>query len=1230
MNKRQAFKAINWSAVIAVLAVCFSAMLPLGVSKARAEKAPANETPELKTLDTTERGDASFQKSGDRYTIVSSGIFSSGGPEGYGAIYAPDIFKSRMTVEVTLESQEYTREWAKTGLKIANDMTDTGGSTGDLILYATAGHGFKMGWDGNSDGYVGNIVSGKDETSFPVTLKLERAGPFVTGYYSTDGGQSFTEVGIARLPEADDAMDVGMVQASSNNKRGKAVFSGFKMRNAAAIDRVTEPDPLPENAEALDRVIFGNKPSEQRHDFAPESSWLDWGRNGTIVRNIQRVIPEVDVPHEWIIGSMSFKMKVDPDERNYLTLKVQQERGALGRDPLTIFHGDEQIGYLNGREGYSTPGSFFTDNENVTTGDWVYVTSVLPKSVTEGKETVRLRVATYNPHAGPMKGYIGTEWPIYRAYTHTDALFEFPSDEDPFNRSLGTPGVDGKGGDIDKAMATVKSNVEASVKHGQQKEKVGELVAEHLARASKRDWIETVDEDRIYELVRDTIDRQLRGWEKQDRKMIHQGCWRCNGNLARAFTIMADEFKERGALAEPIPGSPNDDPRRKVYTDFFVDAYQFRQNDRNVITNQVQIVTNALIAMADALEILNPERAPLDMKVQGWIDQLIGVEPLTKLPGERGGAGAHWRSPAYFQWSDGGYTIRSGGGFYKTGEAYGAIYTPDAFKSGMTVGVTLERQENTDAWAKTGLKLANDMTDAGGSPGDLILVATPEHGYIMAMDKNRDGSVETVGREKRETTYPVSFMLKRDGAQVTGYYSTDGGDSFKKIGTAKLPQPNVAMDVGMVQTGNKPNNPGKAVFSDFAILNDGEVFKPNTNAQPLASAEKIEASANGNRQLKVVDTTNPGGLMYTLSEAGLNREPRYASGHGEIPNIMLSKLAEDTEMDAVDERLLEHIEAMGWFRWRGSINGRRQVIQNGFLSARHTSWPGDTGLWLPFTRAPAVLGAVEEPNEMVKRWAEYMVEVGADFTLYPKVNKRLTRLNNMMPMYDGLKRLKQLEPSTYKLPWERERAVWGDPDQGMVSITDGDVRIQACLGMNHGTHISDIAKFGYLGPNGHRVGTVNLRRKEFPLDRMIERPNDFVTFRRGIDYSTGDSHDTPFYMPWRGERRPINLYGHGEEVPLASKPNGESWPLANKYPENATRADYNVGFTYYYREARIGPYLIGINSTGAPKRAAGPGKTYQMDVPTDSAINLRTGKRVKSDNVTVGPRETVVLKLEKQ
>ena len=1229
MNQRP---PARFTKITQLLSLCLIALLTAVIYPATGVADEADQVVNLdgslKTVDTTEKGDTTFQRSGNRFSITARGLFAKN-KEQYGAIYVPDAFKSRMSVEVTLDKQEDTREWAKSGLKLASDMTAGGDSTGDVVLYATPDHGYAMGWDANGNGYITNIKSAKVNTTYPVTLKLERAGSFITGYYSTDGGESFTKIAIAQLPETDEAMDVGMVQTSGRlGTAGQAVFSGFRIRNAEAIDRVTEPDPLPENAEALDRIIFGNKPSEQSHDFAAESSWLDWGRNGTIVRNIQRVTPEVDVPHEWVIGSMSFTMEVDPDERNYLTLKLQQDRGSLGRDPLAIFHGDEQIGYLNGREGYSTPGGFYKDGVNERTGDWVYVTSVLPKSLTEGKESVRLRLVTYDPHAGPLSGFIGTEWPVYRAYSHTDALFELPSDEDTFTRYLGSPGGDGEAGDIDDAMAQIKSNVEAAIKAGQEKEQLGELPVEHLARASKRDWIDAVDEDRIYEIVRNTIDRHLRKWEKQDRKMIHQGCWRCNGNLARAFTIMADEFKKRDALQKPIPNSPNDDPRKTVYTDFFVDAYQSRQNDRNVITNQVQIVSNALVSCAHALEVLNPDRAPLDMKVQGWIDQMIGVEPLAKLPGESGEAGASWQAPAYFGWSDGSYTIHARGNIVGGGERYGAIYVPDAFKSGMTVEVTLDEQENTREWAKSGLKIASDMTEAGKSKGDLLLYATPGHGYKMRWDGNRDGYVNNQSGANVDTTYPVTFRLKRDGAKVTGYYRTDGGDAFKKIGTAELPEADEAMDVGMVQASAKPPNPGKAVFSGFRIHRDGNTFEPNVDPQPLARAERIASASNANGQLKVTDTLPDGGLMFTLSKAGLNREPRYASGHGLIPAIALSNLAEHTEMDAVDERLLDHVEAMGWFRWRGAVGGRRQVIQNGWLSARSTAWPGKTALWLPFSRAPGVLAVVDEPNEMIKRWTEYMVEVVEDFTLYPKANKRLSRLKNVMPLYDGLKRLKQLEPSTYKLPWERERAVWGDPDQGMVSITDGDVRIQACLGMNHGTYISDIARFGYLGPDGHRVGTVNLQRKEFPLHRMVERPNDFVTFKRGIDYSTGDHHDTPFYMPWRGERRPIDLYGHGEKVPLAGRPNGGHWPGANDYPENRTRADFNVGFAYYYREARIGPYLIGINSTGDPKRAAGPGKTYEMQIPTDEAINVRTGEPVEDDTVTVGPRETIVIKLE--
>ena len=259
-----------------------------------------------------------------------------------------------------------------------------------------------------------------------------------------------------------------------------------------------------------------------------------------------------------------------------------------------------------------------------------------------------------------------------------------------------------------------------------------------------------------------------------------------------------------------------------------------------------------------------------------------------------------------------------------------------------------------------------------------------------------------------------------------------------------------------------------------------------------------------------------------------------------------------------------------------------------------------------------------------------MLESGANFERYG--DRGPERLYHVMPMYDGLKKLKSLEPSTYKLPWERERAVWGDPDQGMVSITDGDHRLMACLGMNNGTHISNIARFDYKGPRSHRVGSTELRRKEFPLDRYVKRPNARVTFNspgRGMDYGTRSSHDKKYYMPWLNEKKRINQYLAGEEVPLASQPNGDSWPAADRWPKSGNRPSNWTGFCYFYREADVGPYRIGINSTGdgeGEKRGFGPGQTFKMEVPDGGAIDLATGKKFRGGTVTVAPRQTRVLK----
>ena len=69
-----------------------------------------------------------------------------------------------------------------------------------------------------------------------------------------------------------------------------------------------------------------------------------------------------------------------------------------------------------------------------------------------------------------------------------------------------------------------------------------------------------------------------------------------------------------------------------------------------------------------------------------------------------------------------------------------------------------------------------------------------------------------------------------------------------------------------------------------------------------------------------------------------------------------------------------------------------------------------------------------------------------------------------------------------------------------------------------------------------------------------------------------------------------------------------------------------AGFGYHYREARVGPFLIGMNSTGAPERGFGAGQEFEMEVPK-GAIDMATGKEVSGGTITVEPRETKVFKV---
>jgi hypothetical protein len=804
-----------------------------------------------------------------------------------------------------------------------------------------------------------------------------------------------------------------------------------------ATDDPTQPTqtetPPPDDPDVMDRLIFGNEPSENDHDFSPESSRVIEGKDGHRARQITLPYQEAgfdlqksggyyeeagfnDEGHEEVVGSCSFTIDCDPDAQNYITLKFQQETPkSWGKTPfVTLWHGNQQIGWTKMNPDWAGG----TYNRRIT-GEWAHFTYVLPQALTEGKESIELHLGTFDTNWN----IIGTGPVVYRAYSHTDALFDLPSDEQPIdNRNWGEPWGPDRDGDIDTAIDILQEGIENSV----QKAQNGNLGNEptksvrDLAYARNYDWIESYDVDAALNVIQSYIDGKVieraNGTDVAEQ-FPNTHNWGTHGRLARAFVELADVFEERGLLGEPIDGHPEDIPRGQAYANFWAAAWQWRDSSHaGPITNQIQFVNEGLIAMADALDILDPERAPPEERVDLWIDEMVGLAPV----------GPSW---------------------------------------------------------------------------------------------------------------------------------------------------------------------------------------------------------------------------HIHSEAGLNEEPGYSIGHGVSPYIHLAWLAHDTDVDRVNERLKDFTEANGWLRWRGKSSSkqdqwwdtsvwkdRRTMVQAGRLSSRGGGrWPGYAHQWMGYSRAPAALAALgsdASDAEALKRWAELLVEHGP---IMQWVSGLQTRLRQVLGMAQGLRDLKDMEPSTYELPWERDRAVWSDPDQAIVSIVDGDARLQATLGHGHRSpYQTNYVAFDYNDLQTARPGGTVLRRNEFPEAGTTQMGGGFFTRLGG-----GLSNDA--YVAWAGEEQAISQYFEGQERPYADREG--VWYQSNSHQMRL----------YYYREADIGPYRIGINPTGGEvverrvipegdedatetleasvgtHRGFGPDQVFEMEVPDGGAIDLETGEEV-SGTVTVGPRETRVLK----
>jgi hypothetical protein len=149
-------------------------------------------------------------------------------------------------------------------------------------------------------------------------------------------------------------------------------------------------------------------------------------------------------------------------------------------------------------------------------------------------------------------------------------------------------------------------------------------------------------------------------------------------------------------------------------------------------------------------------------------------------------------------------------------DQYSTIYLAGALPDGSTTTVTVTSQDRTDAWAKAGIMVRNDITGAGTSPGYLTFSVTPGHGFALQWDADGDGTVDSNVQTDGSTVYPCRLKLVRSGTTYTASYSTDGS-TWTTVGSATVASAASTQDIGAFMTAHSTATSGEADFSDLAV-----------------------------------------------------------------------------------------------------------------------------------------------------------------------------------------------------------------------------------------------------------------------------------------------------------------------------------------------------------------------------------------------------------------------------
>ena len=411
-------------------------------------------------------------------------------------------------------------------------------------------------------------------------------------------------------------------------------------------------------AQTLDGIEFGNSESERTHKFRDPNAQTQTvsGQFGHSPRQIKAPTSEA-----WEGGAMFFTLKVDPDKTNYLTVQFWGE--DLNPNQLYVYIDGKLLGYRHiGEYDILHHGT----NEIVAPGQFYYISTVLPESVTKGKTELEFEIRlvgpiwSYGPTFDRFQANIrGDSLPIYAAFTHLGAKFEPKSVEFKPVPDVVRPAP---GAEV---VASIKERLSQDLLwrlNGNRP--LTQQDVEFLARGYRAKWTPVFGNPKCVDRIIDGIDAFYRAWQ-ENPKLIESDPRQYNPDwfgvapLCEAiYTIDSPEFQKR--LDEPLADSSEENAvtRRQAWGEMIHASLVHLSQHRRWYTNQSMIIDWNLHRMNRALILVDKSKAFPERQTLRYLYESMGIEPWRGAETDSGPAMP--RGESYYQITRQGLTRELG------------------------------------------------------------------------------------------------------------------------------------------------------------------------------------------------------------------------------------------------------------------------------------------------------------------------------------------------------------------------------------------------------------------------------------------------------------------------------------------------------------------------------------------------------------------------------------------